>query len=239
MKSGTLNTKDFNFKQFSIYGGQSGMPVSTDGVLLGAWTRLDGIQTLLDIGTGTGLLSLMSAQRNSTLKVTAIDIDQHAIESALHNFQQSPWNDRLELIEGDILATSMESMYDAIICNPPYFNSGEQSQVNQRAKARHTDTLDHQTLLQRCFDLTTPLATASFILPLYEGKQFIELAKLLNWHAVRVCHVKTTEKKNTSRLLIELSKVARETEESELIIHADGQYSATFRALTHNFYLKM
>ncbi|WGW00918.1 methyltransferase [Vibrio sp. YMD68] len=239
MKCSTLKTKDFKFKQFSIQGGRSGMPVSTDGILLGAWSNLDLMNTCLDIGTGTGLLSLMAAQRHNTLAITAIDIDRHAIESALHNFKQSPWNDRLQLIEGDILKAPMTSLFDGIICNPPYFNSGEQSHHPQRAIARHTDTLDHHSLLERSYTLTTPLGTANFILPIGEGHQLIAKAKPLNWHVTRLCHVKTTEQKIASRLLIELSKIKTELEETHLIIHQDGQYSKEFHSLTENFYLKM
>ncbi|MCK6264850.1 tRNA (adenine(22)-N(1))-methyltransferase TrmK [Vibrio sp. ZSDE26] len=239
MKSSTSKTKDFKFKQFSIYGGESGMPVSTDGVLLGAWSQISAMKTLLDIGTGTGLLSLMAAQRSSTLTITAIDIDQHAIESAQRNFQQSNWGDRIELVKGDILKQVFNTLFDGIICNPPYFNSGEQSQRVQRATARHTDTLDHQQLLKQCFALTAERSTASFILPLYEGQQFIKLAKEQNWHVSRLCYIKPTDKKATSRLLIELSKVECEKEETQLVIHENGQYSDAFCTLTSNFYLKM
>ncbi|MEZ9229790.1 tRNA1(Val) (adenine(37)-N6)-methyltransferase [Vibrio amylolyticus] len=239
MKSSTLKTKSFNFKQFSIEGGHSGMPVSTDGVLLGAWARIESLRTLLDVGTGTGLLALMCAQRSEQLAITAVDIDHHAIESARYNFQKSPWSERINLHEGDILELTFEALFDGIICNPPYFNSGEQSQHTQRATARHTDTLSHKALLKRCYDLTTPSGSASFILPAVEGEQLIALANTQNWHVRRLCHMKTTEVKKASRLLIELSKVKAEIQENSLTIHNNEGYSDDFRALTQNFYLKM
>ncbi len=215
------------------------MPVSTDGVLLGSWAYVENINTLLDIGTGTGLLALMSAQRNDQLAITAVDIDRSAIESAQYNFQASPWQERLKLLEGNILELNFDSQYDGIVCNPPYFNSGEQSANEQRAIARHTNSLSHHALLRRCYDLTTPSGLASFILPLVEGEQFIALASDLNWYIRRLCYVKTTKTKDPSRLLIELSKVKAEPQESTLTIHSNDGYSDEFRSLTQNFYLKM
>ena len=123
MKDKIVQTKSFNFKQFSIYGGQSGMPVSTDGVLLGAWVSLAPKSSVLDIGTGTGLLALMVAQRFADISISAIDIEPHAIEAATINIEQSPWQDRITLHDGSVLTTDFLKKFDSVICNPPYFNS--------------------------------------------------------------------------------------------------------------------
>ncbi|WP_231897915.1 tRNA1(Val) (adenine(37)-N6)-methyltransferase [Vibrio tapetis] len=235
----TAITKDFNFKQFSIYGGMSGMPVSTDGILLGAWSTIEKSENILDIGTGTGLLSLMCAQRNQQAKITAIELDDHAYEAATHNFSHSPWQERLCLKHQNILTWQPEVTFDHIICNPPYFNHGEQARLQQRAAARHTDTLPHDKLLLKAWGLLSVEGRASFILPKMEGDQFIQLATSQGWSLTRYCEVKTSTRKPVSRLLFELSKKPSETLINELVIHTKEQYSDDFISLTHDFYLKM
>lgn len=232
-------TKDFAFKQFTVYGGYSGMPVSTDGVLLGSWMPIHTISNLLDIGTGTGLLSLMCAQRAPLLAITAIDIDTSAIEAAQHNFTQSPWNHRLTLNQGNILDHPFSTLFDAIICNPPYFNSGEVAQVEQRAVARHTDNLSHHALLHRCHQLLTDDGYGCFILPLVEGDAFIQLALNMGWHLHTRVEVQPIEHKPISRLLIKLGKRAQETQHNSLLIRENNQYTNAFIELTKDFYLKM
>jgi tRNA1Val (adenine37-N6)-methyltransferase len=232
-------TKSFEFKQFKIEGGFSGMPVSTDGVLLGAWMELVQVKRLLDIGTGTGLLSLMCAQRSEQLAIEAIDIDQHALDAATNNFNHSKWSDRLTLHKGDVLRYSFNDLYDAIICNPPYFNSGQHAANSTRATARHTQTLNHEDLLRRCWQLLTAKGHACFVLPIVEGEQFIQLAIADGWFLQRKCSVKPTDKKVVSRLLIQLGKLPQDCIEESLNIHEQGQYSSDFVKLTQDFYLKM
>ncbi|KGY08224.1 tRNA1(Val) (adenine(37)-N6)-methyltransferase [Vibrio sinaloensis] len=232
-------TKSFEFKQFKITGGLSGMPVSTDGVLLGAWANLSQVDFLLDIGTGTGLLALMCAQRKPTLTIDAIDIDQNACDAAISNFSNSPWQERLTLHQGDILSAEFSHCFDAIICNPPYFNSGEKAQDTSRAIARHTDTLNHSSLLTRCWERLTTQGKASFVLPATEGEAFITLAIDQGWHVQRLCRIKTTEMKAVSRLLIQIGKEPIGCETSELTIRTADGYSDAFIQLTKAFYLKM
>ncbi|USD32058.1 MULTISPECIES: tRNA1(Val) (adenine(37)-N6)-methyltransferase [Vibrio] len=239
MKNTKTKTKDFSFKQFKISGGYSGMPVSTDGVLLGAWCDIKQANTILDIGTGTGLLALMCAQRNISATIDAIDIDQHALQAAEDNFTSSPWSSRLTLLEGNVLNFPFGTSYDAIVCNPPYFNSGEHAQSQHRATARHTLTLSHEALLQQCQKLLNADGRAWFVLPETEGRLFISLAETLGWHLASLCEVHTTEKKPVSRLLIELSQHPSNTKVETLIIQDDNGYSDKFIALTKAFYLKM
>ncbi|MGD8172987.1 tRNA1(Val) (adenine(37)-N6)-methyltransferase [Vibrio sp. TRT 21S02] len=239
MKSSTQKTKSFSFKQFKIDGGCSGMPVSTDGVLLGAWVDIKQSQNLLDIGTGTGLLALMCAQRNPELQIEAIDIEENAYHAAANNFRASPWHERLTLHFGDILDTHFPHQFDRIVCNPPYFNSGEQAQSVQRAIARHTDQLPHHDLLTRCQSLLTPTGTASFVLPVTEGELFYRHAFSSGWSLKRLLSIKPTEKKPINRLLIELSLAPCQPSQRQLLIRENGQYSAEFIHLTQAFYLKM
>ncbi|MDP2573909.1 methyltransferase [Vibrio penaeicida] len=233
-------TKDFQFKQFSISGGHSGMPVSTDGVMLGAWTALPKNGCILDIGTGTGLLSLMCAQRSaSRLEIVAIELEENASKAAAYNFSESPWHSRLTLIHDDVLNHTFSHQFDAIICNPPYFNNGQQADDRSRADARHTNTLDHESLLNKCHSLLATHGNASFILPSVEGEAFIDLALKSGWYLHSRCDIQTTERKAPTRLMLSLAKLPCKTMHSTLIINQNGQYSPDFVALTQDFYLKM
>lgn len=239
MKSEKFKTKSFKFKQFFIDGGESGMPVSTDGIMLGAWIESPEDAVMLDIGTGTGLLALMCAQRFGQARITAVDIEVSAINAARHNFSHSSWQERLSALHTDVLTFTPDQLFQRIICNPPYFNSGEQSKQSQRATARHTDSLRHDALLQRCYQLLEEDGKASFVLPITEGGQFIELALQQGWYLSRLCRVQPSEKKSVHRVLFELAKQPCETQESHLIIHSSDGYSDDFVQLTHEFYLKM
>jgi tRNA1Val (adenine37-N6)-methyltransferase len=239
MKNEKFRTKSFKFKQFFIEGGETGMPVSTDGVMLGAWFESPDNAVILDIGTGTGLLALMCAQRFSQAQIMAVDIEATAINAALNNFTHSPWKERLSLLQADVLTFTPSQLFQRIICNPPYFNSGEQSKQTQRATARHTDSLRHDALLKHCYQLLEEDGKASFVLPVTEGEQFIELALQQDWYLSRLCRVQPSERKPVHRLLLELAKRPCATQESRLIIHASGGYSDDFVQLTHEFYLKM
>ncbi|MBA5763920.1 methyltransferase [Vibrio sp. 404] len=239
MSNNLQNTKNFQFKKFAINGGQCGMPVSTDGVLLGAWIDLTDIKRILDIGTGTGLLALMCAQRKLEMDIHAVDIDTNATAAAQLNVLNSPWSQRIRVELADILTATDLGEFDGIICNPPYFNSGEQSQSKQRATARHTDSLSHQALLQCCQSLLNEQGRASFILPVVEGEAFITLAQQLGFFVSRLCRIKPTETKAENRLLIELSKQESQCQPQQLTIRDKLGYSEGFIALTKDFYLKM
>ena len=215
------------------------MPVSTDAVLLGAWSAVSHCRHILDIGTGTGLLTLMCAQRNPTARLTSVDIDLHAVTAAEHNFTQSPWKERIQLIHVDINTLKSFPLYDGIICNPPYFNSGELAKNQQRAMARHTHSLTHTDLLNKCKEFLTNDGKANFVLPQTEGEEFIRIALDSGWFLTRLCRIRPTENKPVHRLLIELSLHKEKCTESELIIHNKQAYSDDFIALTRDFYLKM
>lgn len=231
--------KSFTFKQFHIDIGDCGMPVSTDGVLLGAWASITNSLSIIDIGCGTGLLSLMCAQREALSHIDAVELMPAAAKVAQKNIDRSPWHDRIQLFHQDILSYLPEKKYDAIICNPPYFNNGEQSKKGERSFARHTDSLSFGDLLSQSKKLLSPKGRASFILPLFEGTKFIEIAKNDGFNLTKLTNVKTTEKKEVSRLLIELSLFPYNFQENTLIIHSKNGYSDTFIELTKGFYLNM
>ncbi|SHO55269.1 tRNA1(Val) (adenine(37)-N6)-methyltransferase [Vibrio quintilis] len=222
------------------------MPVSTDSVMLGAWiqghspTNVNVPKKILDIGTGTGILALMCAQRFPEAEITALDIDSKAIESATINCQQSPWGNRIHIQHQDILQCPTDNAFDMIICNPPYFNSGQTASSSARATARHTINLTHHQLLQVCRTLITSAGNAGFILPVSEGEQFIQAAQQYSWYLSRYCAVQPTENKPCHRILMEFTCDPVEScEKSQLIIRENQQYSDEFVRLTKDFYQKM
>jgi tRNA1Val (adenine37-N6)-methyltransferase len=234
----------FHFKHFSVVQTGCGMPVSTDGVLLGAWFNVHQGQRLLDIGTGTGLLALMAAQRFPDITIDAIELDPLATQVAQYNVNQSKWADRISVEQRDILSYQVAQPYDTIVCNPPYFTSGVSAQQSQRATARHALDLSHQTLLGCCDTLLTSLGRASFILPTIEADKMIEHAQQQGWSLTRRWRIQATPTKPISRVLFELSKPPQTLrEERKLIIRHPSQhdsgYSAEFIELTCAFYLKM
>ncbi|QIL85012.1 methyltransferase [Vibrio sp. HDW18] len=239
MKTNKLINKSFQFKQFSIQEGQCGMPVSTDGVLLGSWAFSTPPATILDIGCGTGLLSLMCAQRFSLAVITAIDIEASAYQATELNRKNSPWAARITSQQADILDWQPLTRFAAIICNPPYFTSGASAQQPVRATARHTLGLSHPALIARLPQLLTSDGVASFILPKSEGEQFIALAQQAGLYLGRYCQVQATASKPVHRLLFELHRSPFISQATELVIQQHGAYSEPFCQLTRDFYLKM
>ena len=146
----------FQFKQFTIRQEKCAMKVGTDGVLLGSWADLTHARRLLDIGTGTGLMAIMAAQRNLELIIDAIEIDPAAFEQARENANNSPWRERIHLFQGEVQAFTPTYKYDIIICNPPFFiNSTKNPELN-RTLARHCETLSHEDILQVSDNLLLP-----------------------------------------------------------------------------------
>lgn len=236
--------KGFTFKQFHVDDHGCGMPVSTDGVLLGTWAGLPELGEILDIGTGSGLLALIAAQRtgHTSLPVTAVEIDQPAANAARKNFADSPWASRLHCIEHNVQTWAQAQptgRFNAIVCNPPYFNNGQQADSQARATARHTDSLSHSDLLTVIRHLLSEDGNASLILPEYEGRQLIEQATQHKLFCRRVCEVRSTERKPVTRLLITLSPQSGDTVSEALCIHHQGAYSEAFTTLTSDFYLKL
>ncbi|PKF51918.1 tRNA1(Val) (adenine(37)-N6)-methyltransferase [Enterovibrio nigricans] len=240
MSSVKKANKRFQFKQFTIEDKGCGMPVSTDGVLLGAWAHASGDASILDIGTGTGLLALMMAQRFPSADITALDIDLHAVKAAKYNAEQSAWAKRIYVAHQDVKSWKSTDTFDVIICNPPYFNSGLQAEDARRAMARHTDSLSHDDLLNVLASRLSRNGVAYLILPSYEADQLIAKSHQHHLFCCRTVDVKTTPTKPVNRKLIALSANKKnETDKEMLIIQSDNSYTKEFVALTKDFYLKM
>lgn len=216
------------------------MKVGVDGVLLGAWADIATTNSILDIGTGTGLIALMLAQR-STASIVGIDIDADAILQATENIQNSPWADRVSVHASALQDFSTKHGFDLIVSNPPYFVNSLKAPSESRAMARHTDTLTHEELIVNASRLLNPNGRICIILPVAEGLQCVEFAAkngLFCSKLVRVFPKPTVEAK---RLLLEFSQKSTETIETELVIESDvrHQYSPEFTELANGFYLKL
>ena len=238
----------FKFKQFTIHQDRTAMKVGTDGVLLGAWAPIaPTAQRILDIGTGTGLIALMLAQRYPSLNITAIDIDKSSIEQATENIKNSPFAQYITTHHTSLQSYNPEEKYDAIVCNPPYFVASLKCPDSQRTQARHTDSLSFDDLLQHSARLLNDGGSLSVILPITEGNQLIELAPKYGFTLTHLTEVHPTPTAPPKRLLLQfIMHNSQLNHSSSLISHssltieiARHQYTPEYIALTHDFYLKM
>ncbi|GAA72758.1 tRNA1(Val) (adenine(37)-N6)-methyltransferase [Pseudoalteromonas sp. BSi20439] len=229
----------FAFKQFKVEHDQCAMKVSTDGILLGAWADLSHANTLLDIGTGTGLLALMCKQRAPHLKVSAVEVDEAAYQQALQNCQQSPWRD-ISIYHQAIQQFEAAGLFDCVIANPPYFNHSLKGDNAARNTARHTDGLSFAELLGAFRHLSHQHSRFNLILPTTEAQLFITLAQQQGLYLNRHCQVQAMPNKPFSRSLMTFSYEQSEISTTKLCIRAnDNSYTTEYQALCRAFYLKM
>lgn len=230
----------FAFKQFTVRHDRCAMKVGTDGVLLGAWTDLSHSRRILDIGTGTGLIALMLAQRCMDARITAIDLDSAAVEQAQENIQASPWKDRIEALQQDICTYHPNGTFDTIVSNPPYFIDSLKCPDGQRSTARHTDTLDADRLIGKVSELLTSDGRFSIILPAEQTEDLIRVAGEKGLHPSRQTWVITRPGLSPKRILMEFRKIPVMLQPDELVIELERHvYSEEYIALTKEFYLKM
>lgn len=216
------------------------MKVGTDGVLLGAWAAIKDAQNILDIGTGTGLISLMLAQRNSNAIITAIEIDENASLECQLNFKNSHWSDRLNLLNADLKLFQKSDLFDLIVSNPPFFNNTYKAKNEERNQARQTESLSFEDLLFCTASLLLPNGKACFIIPYQAEEKFIALAQKNKLFLNKRTRVKGNINTKIKRSLLEFSFVDKEVTESELSIEISRHvYTKEYIALTKKFYLKM
>ena len=231
----------FEFRHFIVHQDHCGMKVGTDGTLLGAWARMGSQGTrVLDIGTGTGLIALMMAQRFAEASITAIDIDPAAVTQARRNAGDSPFADRITVMEADIADFNDEGLFDAIVSNPPYFNDSLQSPDAQRTIARHTASLSYSTLISSAYRLLADDGMLSVIIPDNFRECLMAEAHLRGFFLTRQFAVRTSPRKLPKRYLIELMKhPVGEIDKQEVIIElSPGQRSPWYQQLTADFYIK-
>jgi tRNA1Val (adenine37-N6)-methyltransferase len=245
----------FQFKQFSIQQQKSAMKVGTDGVLLGAWTPLiNNPYNILDIGAGTGLISLMLAQRSFAAQIDAVEIEENAYEECVDNFENSSWGDRLfcyhagldefveELQEIDETTNKVEILeqYDVIVSNPPFYTEDFKTDNEARDLARFADALPFEELIEAAYLLLTENGVFSVIIPYTEEENFIALAQQSVLFPLKITRVKGTPTSEAKRSLLAFTRIKQTPIIDELIIEtARHQYTAEYIELTKDFYLKM
>ncbi|MDG2052434.1 MAG: methyltransferase [Flavobacteriaceae bacterium] len=233
----------FEFKQFSIQQDRCAMKIGTDGVLLGAWVSLKkNPERILDIGAGTGILSLQLVQRCQAERLEAIEIDEDAFEQCVGNFENSPWGDRLFCFHASAqeFAAEMEEEYDLIISNPPFYSDEYKSDDNKRNTARFTDRLPFRDLAIFAYQFLSKKGIFALILPRKEEENFIALALEIGLFPKRICRVKGNPTSEVKRSLLEFTFEKFEIIKEELTIEISRHvYTEAYKKLVKDFYLKM
>lgn len=232
-----MEIEEFNFKQFAIQQQDCAMKVGTDGVLLGAWARTENVKTVLDIGTGTGLIALMIAQRSKNASIDAIEIEPKAAKQALGNVLRSPWASNIDVHHTSLADFVPHTQYDLIICNPPFFKNSLESGNEQRDLARHQSELSDEALIMFSMKNLSPTGRLAVILPFERGQQLLQLISSLDGWPVRSCFVKGNNEKSPNRMMLELGGVPGGEVEIESVTVREGQgYTSEYIALTRDFY---
>lgn len=237
----------FRFKQFEVRHKQSALPVGMDGVLLGAWADVSNTRTILDAGTGCGVIALMCAQRNPIANITAIDIHLPSVEEANYNFAISRWRDRLHAECTDFMSipTQISRNFDLIISNPPFFDAGVTAiDTNPRLAARHSGVLGPEQLIKHGYNLLSDSGSIALISPATQKERLISLCSQHGMSVTRLCNVVSKPGKEPKRILLQAEKLNQPLPspthyESTIFIYDKwGDYSCEYRFLTRDFYLK-
>ncbi len=239
-----MSQNNFAFKQFTIVQARCAMKVGTDAVLLGAWVKTYGVRRVLDIGTGTGVIALMLAQKSGA-EIDAIDIDPEAVAEAKENSSNSPWSDRVHVqhISLQDFVKMNDEQYDLIVSNPPYFVDSLLSSEANRTAARHTVLLSFEDLLAGAAKLLNKEGKLYVILPVREGEQFIQLAADHQLHLRRITRVKSTPDKIEKRRMMQFGFQSKpQISDSVLVMEKDPQvrhsYTDEYKELTKDYYLQ-
>ena len=243
----------FTFKQFQVNQDRCAMKIGTDGVLLGAWTPLiNNPYNVLDIGAGTGILSLMLAQRSNAehtsqngelaTQIDAIEIDEDAYEQCVENFEASPWGDKLFCFHAglDEFVDEPEDEYDLIISNPPFYTDDNKSDNTSRDLARFEDALPFEELIEAAALLLSDNGIFSVIIPYKEEERFVSLCKELDLFPLKITRVKGTPTSEIKRCLLAFCRMEQTPLIDELVIEISRHnYTPEYIELTKEFYLKM
>lgn len=229
----------FRFKQFTIIQEKSAMKVNTDGVLLGAWVNTSGVEYALDVGTGTGLIALMLAQR-TTAEITGIEIEENAAGEATFNVTNSPWGSRIIIqnLSFQEYAENTEKKFDLIISNPPYFSKNKKSTASTRSIARHNDLLPFPELISCSLKLLNNKGRLCVIVPVQSLQEITKLAANTGLFLNQFTEVKSNPETPVIRCLMEFSKTKTALQKSCLsIFNSHSVYSEELKNLTKDYYL--
>ncbi|MDE7153380.1 MAG: methyltransferase [Muribaculaceae bacterium] len=228
----------FRMKRFEIINRRSAMKPGTDGVLLGAWATAENPVRILDVGTGTGLIALMLAQRYAEALITAVEIDKTAADEAQANFKNSPWSERLFIVPGDFARFVTFSKFDLITSNPPFFTSGRPSPDHARAMARHESSLPFTLLFQQAAKLLSPSGRLAMITPADCEDNLIFEASMQRLYPRRICRVTTVAGKKPMRIMWEFSLTDGPVAQEQLTLRdAQNHFTEEYQQLTKDYYL--
>lgn len=234
----------FKFKKFSVWHHRSAMKVGVDGVLIGCWTDVNDAVSILDVGTGCGLIALIMAQRQPDAKITAIEIDDESAMEAEQNFTESPWNERLRLVNGSfpskLNCDPVCEKYDLIISNPPFFKSGISKVSSPRERARHQGDLSPASILIDSLPMLNPDGSVAMVIPAEYSSDLENIAESLGYSLVRKCLVRGHSDAPFKRVLLQwkLTKGLSCQGEQLTLEITPGNPTDDYRDLCRDFYLK-
>jgi tRNA1Val (adenine37-N6)-methyltransferase len=232
----------FQFKQFTVQQENAAMKVGTDGVLLGAWTDIEGVNSILDVGTGTGLIAIMLAQR-SNANIVAIDNEPSACRDAKLNSASSPWSSRIEVVGKSLqdYSAEIQQAFDCVVCNPPFFTNSLKPVDAKRSLARHNDQLPFDALLKGVSSILSPTGHFSVILPITAEAEFRMLAANYRLFPSRITRVRPKTSVEPARVLLEFRVEGVLESENLLTIETEKhhEYQPEFIEMVNDFYLKL
>ncbi len=231
----------FQFKQFIVHQEGAPLKVTTDACLFGALIESNNPKSILDIGTGTGLLSLMLAQKYDAC-ILGIEVDEHSSRLAERNFSESPWNEKMQVLHQDILSWSEhnDSKFDLIICNPPFFSLSMKNEDKRKTLARHNDSLSHENLSNIISKRLNENGKAFFMLPPNEMNLFEAICSSNKLFSEKKFVISSTKEKLPHLSIISFSFQSEKHEEEKIFIHKkDGNYSERFMELLSSYYLHL
>jgi tRNA1Val (adenine37-N6)-methyltransferase len=231
----------FIFKEFTINQDKAVFKVGTDGVLLGACSDLSGASGILDIGTGTGLIAIMTAQR-SNATIIAIEPEVNSFQQACENVQECKWRNRIKVLNNNFTeyASATNLKFDIILSNPPYFRNSLKNPDIDKSAARHSDSLSEAEILDGALKLLNPEGSLQLILPYTEGTMFIAGASDYGFFCNRIIKIKPTPSGEIKRLILKFERTKKQIQERFLTIETGTRhlYTEDYKDITRNFYLK-
>ncbi|MBK5279129.1 MAG: methyltransferase [Bacteroidia bacterium] len=234
-------TTPFKFKQFTVHHDRCSMKVGTDAVLLGAWVNIVNTENILEVGAGSGVISLMLAQRTSgEAKIEAIEIEKENAKQAQENVAGSPWPEKIKVRHQSLQNFVASETYDLIVSNPPYFINSQLPPSRKRSQARHIGSLSYSELISQSLNLLSSSGRLAVVLPFEEGKKFQSLAHINELHTIRQLSFFSRKGKPQERWLFEFSFKPNEIITESLTLHNKGEdWSDEYKKLTKEFYLKL
>lgn len=229
----------FKFKQFEIQQNNSAMKVNTDGVLLGAWVQAEYPEKILDIGTGTGVIAIMMAQKFTNAEILGIEIDKNTTIDAKYNAENCKWSNRINILNDDFInfSNNLDQKFDLIISNPPFFENQFKAEKKQRELARHTSALPFEKLTKNVSAILSEKGLFAVVLPFFISSKFEHFCNQENLFCKRKTIVFPKKNKQPNRVLLEFSKEILKTQEDKFFIRDENEYSKMYLDLTKDFYL--